>query len=114
MKIKTPQQGIERAFGDGNEAVCYGEYDEEVSFNRFDNFDYFVLNTDDFREFAPKGSIIQVWMDGGPWEKTDLFLVAGNNRLEIRPYAKSKGIQVLGKITEVHYRPGKPFRNVDL
>jgi len=103
-------QGIERIRGRGHEAVVE-VCQSEMTFERLDNFDYFLINTNEFMPLVQKGSVIEVWMEADEWEPTDVLLVTANNRLEIRTHSKNKNLQVLGKITEVKHWPGETVHN---
>lgn len=72
-----------------------------------EGFDYYLVNTDEFLPHAAKGSILNVHtnQDGTAIMPKELALVAGNNRLEIRPASNLKGAQVVGSIWEIRRWP---------
>lgn len=72
-----------------------------------EGFDYYLVNTDEFLPYAAKGSVLNVHtdQDGTFITPRELALVAGNNRLEIRPASKLNGAQVVGSIWEIRRWP---------
>lgn len=74
---------------------------------------YYLVNTDAFSAIAPRGSVAEVWIGEDKWAPADVVLVAGNKQLEILPYAKAKGLQVLGSVREVRSWPGRSVALLD-
>lgn len=117
VKRKGKQDGnwerraaIERLCGSGNDAML--EVDGlELKFDRFDNFDYYLVNTDEFAPLAAKSTILEVWTSDLDLAPGDPVLVAGAQRLELTRYAKRMPGQVLGKVERMEHWPGKTPRH---
>lgn len=102
---------IERICGDHEGTATVDVEGEARTFKRNDNFDYFLVNTDEFLPLAPKGSVVEIYTCDADLKPGNVVLVAGNKRMEIRKYAESKGLQILGQVTEVKHWPGKSVCN---
>lgn len=112
-EIEKSVAAIERVNNDGQNAgeamIEAGE--ETIPLKRWPNFDYFLVNTDDFAPHAHKGNVVEVFTCRETYEAADVVLVAGNKRLEIVPYPEAKGFQIIGKVCEVKSWPGRVVRN---
>jgi len=101
---------IERCCGVGHNAVVEVG-DGDMSFDRNDSFDYFLVNTNEFMPLAQKGSVLEVWTSDAGLKDGNIVLVINNNRMEIQRYKKGKHFQILGLVDEVRQWPGKSVRN---
>lgn len=69
-------------------------------------WDWYLVNTDAFLPHVARGSVMHVFLEmEGTIGQGELGLVAGNGRLEIRPAAECKGVQVIGIIWEIRRWP---------
>jgi len=96
---------------DGEAMIEAGE--ETISLKRWPNFDFFLVNTDDFAPLVHKGSVVEIFTCRDKYKAADVVLVAGNKRLEILPYPKAKGLQIIGKVCETKSWPGRVVRNYE-
>lgn len=70
-----------------------------------DKSDYYLVNTDEFRQIIPKGGVIEV--SPGDLKPGELALMSGAEGLKILPYKKYGHLRTIGKITHVEYWPGQ-------
>lgn len=85
----------------------------DVVFPPSEDTAYYLVNTDAFHAIAPRGSVAEVFVGEDGLEPADIVLASGNNRLELLPYAKAKGLQVLGSVREVRSWPGRHVTLLD-
>ena len=115
-RIKNNAANIERVNShekNGAEAIVELDTGEILSLIRQPNFDYFLVNTDDFAPHAHKGSVVEVFTCRDTYKATDVVLVAGNKRLEILPYSKAEGCQIIGTVYATKSWPGRVVRNYE-
>jgi hypothetical protein len=97
----TRRAAIERLCGSENEALVEVN-GSVIVFERVDNFDYYLVNTNDFSRFGiHTGSVIEVWTSDHDVKPGALVLIAGKGRLEIARYESKMSAQILGSIYEV-------------
>lgn len=108
--MKKTSEGIVRV-GRNNGVPVVSVGPLEVTFKPSDDQECFFVDTAKFSPLVSKGSVATVWMGTDKWEPTTVVLAAGNRQLEILPYSKAKGLQVLGCIMEVHSWPGHKVVN---
>jgi len=72
-----------------------------------EDWEYYVVKTDDFGPVAPKGSILHVFirLEGSKPDRDELALVSAGNRLELWPAAKCGDVQVIGIVWEIRRWP---------
>ena len=99
------RSAVERLCGRGHESVV--EVDgSEIAFERGDNFDHYVINTDEFLPLVGKGSVIEVWTSDRDVRSGSVVLLAGTKGLEIGRYGVGIRAQVLGVVGKIETWPG--------
>jgi hypothetical protein len=99
------RSAIERLCGRGHEAIV--EVDgSEIAFKRGDNFDHYLVNTNEFLPLVSEGSVIEVWTSDLDVKPGSVVLVAGGDGLKVAPYKDSLGAQVLGVVGKIETWPG--------
>ena len=85
--------------------------EKRIVLNTGDESDYYLVNTDRFQQYVPKGGVIEVRPGAAGVRLGDLVLMTGAGGLAIIPSRKDRHSQIIGKITEVQYWPGQVVKN---
>lgn len=97
---------IERLCGRAGQAVVEAG-GMEATFDRYDNLDFYLVNTDEFLPHVSKGCVLEVWTSDASLKAGALVLVSGERRLEIKKYSKGLREQILGSIVRTEAWPGE-------